>query len=177
MSTRWINAADVERVAEAVLVRHKIGRPPVDVDRIAELDGLRWEYADLAGVGGMYYNEGPGHGVATINAREHPLRQRFTKAHELAHHLLDGAGQIRAAGLGHLTLPSGYRGRDSHWAHDRFAAALLMPRAWIGAYMRDHGWKLERPQLVADIAREFRVSRRAAEVRLEKLGHIERSAS
>lgn len=170
---RYVTNEEVERLAELVLERHGVGESPVDVDLIAEREGLRFEYVDLAQVSGAYYYEGDGRGRAIISTAEHALRQVFSKGHELAHHVMDQPSVAQAAGYPYLQLPSGYRGRDSHWAHDRFAAALLMPRAWVGQYMRERGWKLERPQLVAEVARKFGVSRRAAEVRLEKLGHIQ----
>lgn len=162
----------IERLACDLLARHGLDAPPVNVDEIAQREGLNFEIADTAT--GHYYREPDGRGRALIPASEHPLRRRFTKGHELAHHLLDEPREVHAEGYRHLQLPSGYRGRDRHWAHERFAAALLMPRDWVGTFMRDQGWRLERGALVVRVARTFDVSRAAAEVRLRELGHIER---
>lgn len=163
----------VERLADRILERNGVASPPVDVDLISEREGLAFEYADFRAASGAYYSEGPGRGRAIISSGEHPLRQVFSKAHELGHHMIERPENARMAGIEYVQLPAAYRGRDRHWAHEFFAACLLMPRRWIGMYMRDRGWQLERPQLVDDVARRFGVSRRAAEVRLCELGHIE----
>jgi len=47
-----------------------------------------------------------------------------------------------------------------------------MPRDWVGQFMRDRGWQYERARLVVEAAREFNVSRGAAEVPLRELGHV-----
>lgn len=170
---RYVSFERVEALADLVLERSGITRPPVDVDAIADRAGLRYELVELARVSGAYYYEGEGRGRAYISSSEHPLRQVFSKAHELGHHLMDEPTVARAAGYPFLQLPTGYRGRESHWAHDWFAACLLMPRAWVGEYMRERGWRLDRDPMIADVARRFGVSRRAAQVRLERLGHLE----
>jgi Zn-dependent peptidase ImmA (M78 family) len=164
----------MENLALTVLARNGVASPPVDIDLVAEREGLRFESMKLHQVSGAYYRGSLGEGKAFISEDEHPLRQVFTKAHELCHHILDEPTVSVAAGFPNLQLPTGYRGRTSHWLHDRFASALLMPAPWIGSFMRERGWKLERDALVATIARSFGVTPRAAEVRLEILGHIER---
>lgn len=164
----------VELAATRVLTRHAISAPPVDVDWIAEREGLRFEYLDLDRISGAYVREGERRGCAFISSREPPLRQRFSKAHELAHHLFDEPVISHAAGYPALRLPIGYRGRERHWAHEMFAACLLMPRAWVGTFIRDRGWMLDRFPQITETARIFHVSRNAAEVRLRELGHIER---
>lgn len=163
----------IERLALALLERNGVAHPPVDIDLIADREGLAFEYAEFRTASGAYYAEGPGRGRAIISSSDHPLRQVFSKAHELGHHMIERPENVRIAGFQYVQLPAAYRGRDRHWAHEFFAACLLMPRGWIGSYMRERGWKLERPQLIADVARRFGVSRRAAEVRLNELGHIE----
>ncbi len=94
--------------------------------------------ADVAPVSGGYFCDLDGHSHAIISSRERPLRQRFTKAHELGHHILDQAvTPVR------ILQPSAYRKTNSprHWAQEYFAASLLMPRPWIANLVRDtHGW-------------------------------------
>jgi len=170
---RWASGEDMERLAEGVLARRGLYAPPVNVDEVANACGLDYQLVDLERLSGGYLRDPDGRGHAMIAARDHRLRQRFTKAHELAHHLLDEPASVSVVGMEYLQLPSGYRGRDRHWAHERFAAALLMPRDWVGQFMRDRGWQLERDRLIVAFARAFDVSRNAAEVRLRELGHIE----
>lgn len=165
----------MERLAERVLDNRRVFTPPVNVDEVANACGLDFQLVDLLSLSGGYLRDPDGRGHAMIAAGHHRLRQRFTKAHELAHHLLDEESDVRIEGMPHLQLPSGYRGRDRHWAHERFAAALLMPRAWVGQFVRERGWQYEPKRMVVECARMFDVSRAAAEVRLRELGHIERN--
>lgn len=161
----------IERAAGLVLLRNRITEPPVDVDAVAENEGLRFEYMELTAVSGAYMREGVGRGCAFIAVHEPRLRQRFSKAHELAHHLFDDPVIAHAAGYPALRLPTGYRGgSERHWAHEFFAACLLMPRAWVGDVVR-YAYD-ERPQLITRVAQAFEVSERAAEIRLRELGHI-----
>lgn len=160
----------IEAAAALVLGRARQNAPPVDVDHVADREGLRFEYVMLASVSGAYLREGDERGCAFIAANEHPLRQRFSKAHELAHHLFDEPRYAHAAGYPALALPTGYRGKERHWLHERFAACLLMPRPWVGEYVRHH--YDDRARLIASLARTFQVTRAAAEVRLRELGHI-----
>lgn len=163
----------MELLAERVLARNRVWAPPVNVDEVANAEGLDFALEDLDSAYGAYVRGAGGRGHAFIAVGQHRLRQRFTKAHELAHHLVDEPERWHIEGMPELRIPSGYRGRDRHWLHERFAAALLMPRAWVGQFMRDRGWQYERPRLIAECARAFDVSRAAAEVRLRELGHIE----
>lgn len=169
---------EIEAFAWRVLFRNVVTAPPVNVDEVAQREGLNFEVDAFPDdrTSGFYFDEPNGRGRAVINARHHRLRQRFTKAHELAHHLIDEPVFVRATGMPYLQLASAHRGRGRHWAHERFAGALLMPRPWLGDFMRQKGWQLERDPLIVAVARAFDVSRAAAEVRLRELGYIERGA-
>jgi len=162
----------IERVADAVLERNAVFRPPVQVDVVAEAEGLRFEYVDLLSVSGAYHREGPRSGVAFISKRENRLRQRFSAAHELAHHLLDDPIMVSSLDHPALRLPAGYRGRGRHWGHEYFAGCLLMPRPWIGEVARHGSWTTH-ADLIVEVARRFDVSHAAATVRLRELGYVE----
>ncbi len=115
---------------------------------------------------GHYKPEGwEGKPLITYSPCEHPVRQRFTIAHELAHHV-----------LGH-----GERNRDtpeqfSMSYHDpkeieanKFAAELLMPTDVINAAIRVRDIKdLEK------LAKVFGVSKAAMKFRLKELGYVVR---
>ncbi len=175
MNSRPTSSEEIELLAELLLARHGVYAPPVNVDEVSNAEGLDFQLVELGALSGGYMRDNEGHGHAMIAAGEHRLRRRFTKAHELAHHLFDEPEIAYARGFPQLRLPTGYRGRDRHWAHQRFAAALLMPRSWLGIFVRERGWRLSRDTLVREIARTFDVSRSAAEIRLVELGHIERA--
>jgi predicted transcriptional regulator len=100
--------------------------------------------------------------VIALNAAEPRVRQRFTLAHEFKHILDD---QLAA-----LLYPPVYELTTKERAEavcDFFAAALLMPEAWVR-----HRWN-EGLRDVPRLARAFDVSRAAMLKRLLGLGLIE----
>jgi Zn-dependent peptidase ImmA (M78 family) len=162
------DAAD--RLAWEVLVRSGVTRPPVDVDATAAAEGMYFIPAGFdAFLGGAYCGDPPSRFIdrrpfAFIGSHQHPLRQRFTKAHELAHHLIDDR-RIEWVARMDLSLPQRYEGMDYHEAHEFFAASLLMPRRWVERF--DGGsW---RRRDVERLARQFAVTKIAAAVRVEEL--------
>lgn len=60
--------------------------------------------------------------------------------------------------------PTGYRGGGDMWAH-LVRSVSPEPRGWIGEYVRERGCPFYRDPTIADLARRFGVSRRAAQVR------------
>ena len=48
-----------------------------------------------------------------------------------------------------------------------------MPRIWVGQFIRERGWQLERRPLIAPVARMFGLSARVVEIRPRILGRIE----
>lgn len=148
----------VEDVCDAVLRRHDALEPPVDIDAIAAAEGLVFDLAPFVVLKGGYVGVLPdGRAHALIREADHPLVQRFTKAHELAHHLLDKVNEF----------PPGYLQRDRHALHERFAAALLMPRAWVDVVASE---ARARHELVARIAASCAVTWPAARLRVQELG-------
>lgn len=166
-----------ERLAWELLVRHGVERPPVDIDRIAAAEGMRFIPADFDTSLGAYsrifnpdaraaWARQP---FAMIGSHQHPLRQRFTKAHELAHHLIDEpTGWIARM---QLPLPTRYKGLNTyHLAHELFAASLLMPRPWVLAFFGAS--RRVRAGDVVRFADYFAVTKIAARARIYEL-HIE----
>lgn len=168
-----MRAETIAQIALEVLARQGQRTPPVDIDYVASGEGLVYILTDVERISGGYFCDLDGHGHAIISSRDHPLRQRFTKAHELGHHILD-----EAVAPVHILQPSAYRKTNSprHWAQEYFAASLLMPRPWVADLIRvTQGWGT-RDELIREVARRFQVSRAAAEVRLRELRHIDGSA-
>lgn len=164
-----------ERLAAECLARHGVWRPPVDIDAVAAAEGLRFVPIDFAECLGAYSSGAAGartswgrRPFAVIGSHQHPLRQRFTKAHELAHHLLDEpTGWVARMQL-HPPVPRGYKGDVYHEAHELFAASLLMPRPWVLSLV-----DRSRPMRHADVARiaqRFAVTKIAAGARIHELG-------
>lgn len=147
----------VEDLVDEILRRHDALEPPVDVDAIAAAEGLVFDVAPFVVLKGGYMGMLPdGRAHAFIREADNPLVQRFTKAHELGHHLIERE-----------TLPPGYLERDRHPLHERFAAALLMPRAWVDAIAA--AAHPDDRELVKRIASTCAVSWPAARIRLSEL--------
>src|SRR5713226_7311644 len=93
----------VERFAEEILERHQVRAAPIDVEEIARAEGLmflRMPFTVAAGAYvGVVRDDEPAQ--AFVGDRLSVPRRRFTMAHELAHHLIDG--QTRWLGRGELT--------------------------------------------------------------------------
>lgn len=166
-----------ERAAERILREHAISRHPVPVDRLARQMGLRLAFepfeGDLSGM--LYRDDGEGSPVIVVNSLNPKVRQRFTIAHELGHFVLHDD-------LLFIDKPVAVRFRDARSSlatnpeeieANRFAASLLLPKAWVVA---EADRRLARSPdiaseaLVDELARTFDVSRQAMELRLSGLG-------
>ncbi len=157
---------------------------PVDVEALAQRLGfvVRWRSLP-AGVRGTVGGE-EGHRVLVLN-RDYPFRteaeRRWAVAEELAHAVL-GHGTLVASeqpGAAPVLQEPARRAREREAR--AFAAELLMPAARVRqAFAREQAIILralgseERAHavrtVVADLAREFRVSQQAMRLRLAELG-------
>lgn len=116
------------------------------------------------GLAGMYQSR-EGVPVILVNSSVHPVRARFTLAHELGHHRL-GHG----AAVDRIVDP-GSRDRREVDAN-QFAAELLMPRAGIERWLDAAGPRTDLETLVR-LANDYGVS---CEVALHRLERIDRLA-
>jgi Zn-dependent peptidase ImmA (M78 family) len=171
--------AQAWKAAEAVLLKHKVRRAPVSIERIAR------SYADLVrrpledDISGALIPLSEDNWVILVNSLHHPNRQRFTIAHELGHLMLHRYKTPHA--------DRRFRLRDARSSEgsvleeiqaNQFAAELLMPRLLIMKELRhsnfehspaDDSESEEFEKLVRGLAKEFRVSRQAMTVRLSSL--------
>lgn len=155
------------RTANDVLDAHWDGGLPVNPEAIARAMGIEVCVADPREPdydpkesGHYLYREGD-RPLITYNYGEAPVRQRFTIAHEIGHHV-----------HGDLDAPRDTSEQFSARSHDpkevaanRFAAALLMPAAVVKQAVYGDG--------VTDLrvlAKKFGVSTAAMEFRLKALG-------
>lgn len=157
--------------AQALLVKHGVTGPPVPVERIARLEGARVEYAPLAQELSGLAHIRAGVPIIGINATHSAARQRFTLAHELAHVLLHRTELERAV---HVDKGSLRRDALAAAGVDRkeieanaFAAELLMPQAILADALRGQTVDLEDDEMIARIAKRFRVSETALRFRFE----------
>jgi Zn-dependent peptidase ImmA (M78 family) len=138
--------------------------PPLDLNWLAEWFGVEVEIRPLPKkVAGLYLHTDYGPHIV-LNADDSPERQRWTTAHELAHHVLSIGKRSAADALRIKTSESG----DDEDICDRFAAEILMPAALVrrkAAEVR-HG-RFDKAALLANM---FEVSIVAMRIRLRQLG-------
>ncbi len=155
------------RTAAHVLHAHWDGNLPVDPRAIATAMGVEVlalppsdpENGQPSESG--HYSFRNGRALITYNASDAPVRQRFTIAHEIGHHV---HGDIDAPR--DTTEQFSTRSRDPREAAaNRFATALLMPAALVKHMVLElHVYDLRR------LAKTFEVSTAAMEFRLKAVG-------
>lgn len=155
--------------AISLLAKHKVSRAPVPVEKIARGEGVQVFYTPLQGdLSGMALirNDVP---MIVVNSLHHPNRQRFTLAHELAHHVLHPTQlaskvHVDRAILRRDQLSS--TGKDaSEVEANTFAAEMLMPETLLSQHIED-GFDVDNEVEISKLARRFRVSTAALQFRL-----------
>ncbi|MGL5948226.1 MAG: ImmA/IrrE family metallo-endopeptidase [Aeromonas sp.] len=155
--------------ADQVLERYWNRQLPVDPRQIAQALGI-WTYARHSheldpGVSG-YAHYANGRQEIAFNVDESPTRQRFTIAHEIAHHLLGHT----LDGVYLLDNASHYRASTENEVEaqaNQFATQLLIPRQALQILIERRGIT----QLV-ELARALHVSEAAVYQRLQQLGWV-----
>ncbi len=160
------------QAARRVLSGFEIRMPPVPVERIVKSLGISLQYApfdeDLSGM--AFVRDGIR--IIGVNALHHPNRQRFSIAHELAHHELHAPtlhGEVHVDKTFRVLLRDDVaaQGVDSKEIEaNAFAAELLMPLDLLKPLIDPAGLDLEDDERVATLARRFRVSPSAMRFRL-----------
>jgi Zn-dependent peptidase ImmA (M78 family)/DNA-binding XRE family transcriptional regulator len=152
------------KAAQQLLAKTRTTHAPIPISQLAERCGVNVTPAQFSNeISGVLLDldNGP---VIGFNNAHHPVRQRFTIAHELGHFLLDHHDHfhIDLSDAGREGDPPGYNWHDERSANE-FAAQVLMPAALIvQAFEEDSN--LNR------IAKLFNVSREAMGWRLVNLG-------
>ena len=169
--------ADPDRAREAarsILREFGFSAPPVPVERIIKSRKIVLQYAPLEkDLSGMAYIK-DGVGIIGVNALHHPNRQRFSAAHELAHHVLHDE-EIRQA----VHVDKGIRVlfRDDISAlgiepmeieANAFASEMLIPEDLLAVALEGGGVDLEDEAAIEALARRFRVSPTAMRFRLTR---------
>lgn len=157
------------KTANDVLQAHWDGRLPVDPRAIAEAMGVEvkasspFDPENWRPTESGHYSYRDGRPLITYNLLDAPVRQRFTLAHEIAHHV-----------HGDIDAPRDTSEQFSAKSHDprevaanRFAAALLMPAALVKHLVLE-----KRKTDLFELAKTFGVSTAAMEFRLKAIGLI-----
>lgn len=153
----WTEAkAIAARQANRLRARHEGNHDfAFDTQIIADQPRLLIGVDDQIGVAGSSHWTGS-HWQILLNADDHPLRRRFTLAHEYKHIIDHG-----------LTIDPDLEEKIC----DHFAACLLMPKQKVIAAWTGH----DIPQRITDMAAVFAVSSQAMRYRLQELGLLERT--
>ena len=169
MTTR--NVSNARQHARDLIARFGIKTPPVPIERIAKDLGIRVQYAPFDGdLSGMAFIK-DATPIAGVNSLHHPNRQRFTLAHEVGHILLHRAlieseVHVDKGSLRRDTLASS--GVDPvEIAANAFASELLMPEGLLEPVLAGRAVDLEDDDLVASLAKRFKVSDAAMRFRLQ----------
>jgi Zn-dependent peptidase ImmA (M78 family) len=170
----------IENIAKNILTECDCFELPINVNKLVEKQGINLvehEFGeDIYGV--LVIKDGKY--TIGFNKNNHPVRQRFTIAHELGHYILghnkDGVNIDTLTRNYHSVQTVFFRNNDSstgEYMQEReanaFAAALLMPQDLLVE-------KLEKCRFNFDmdiLAKEFGVSTQAMAYRLSNLGLLD----
>lgn len=151
-----------------------VSAPPVPIERIIKSRKIVLQYAPLEeDLSGMAYIK-DGIGIIGVNALHHPNRQRFSAAHELAHHVLhaDAIQEAVHVDKGIRVLfrddVSSLGSEPMEVQANAFAAELLVPRELLAAALEGGGIDIEDEARVEALAKRFRVSPAAMRFRLSR---------
>lgn len=158
------NNAQMRASANQVLEAHSISLPPINIYQVLYSDEIPVDFWDFSSkVQGLYLNNATGLGIA-INANHHPVKKRFTAAHELKHHRHD-ADETEL-----LPCIDNDKDRKIEEFANRFAAELLVPVAMFQQVIVE----LQQTELltVTTLRRVFHVSYPTVVYRLHTLGYV-----
>ncbi len=168
----------IQDLATNLLAECGVDRLPVPVEAIARRCGAVVVQVDADDeLSGFLMRRPAAEGnLIGVNRAHHPLRRRFTVAHELGHMLLHTQEPLhvdRQTGVFLRNHVSSAGVERNETEANLFAAELLMPKEWV----LQHFAQRRDPQVVEDaelreLAKRFGVSQQAMTIRLANLGAI-----
>jgi Zn-dependent peptidase ImmA (M78 family) len=160
-------------IDELAVLREFKWSPPSKVEEAIRTLGIQYVEEPMEpGQSGFFARTRNGYRIG-VNSDDGPQRRRFTAAHELGHFVLHRDLLETGQHLDRLFDRSRYDNPSAPFSYshevqaNNFAAEFLMPANMVAQAFRECGG------LVDKIAERFRVSRRAAEIRLKTLKLIE----
>lgn len=169
MSFRRARYSKIEAMVLGLLDQHAQTKPPVRIERIAKDLGVELRSGDLGDVSGILVRQGSS-AVIGINGTQSLQRQRFTIAHELGHFLLhEGITNHvdKSYRVNFRSIESSQATNVEEIEANFFAASILMPKKMLDAQSAEEA--LDNDTSVANLARQFQVSRLAMSLRLANL--------
>lgn len=167
----------VEETVQQLLASQKLDKPPVPVERIARLQGVRIFLQSLDNsISGFLYRDS-NQAVIGINTHHPKVRQRFTLAHELGHFLLHQEEKVHVDHGFQIQLRDDLSSQgvdESEMEANLFAAELLMPKTFLEADLkRIRSLHIDDDAALANLARRYGVSMHALAIRLTALGYLD----
>lgn len=167
-----MSKAQAENLARRIL-EEEACMIPVDVIAVAAKYGISVSSLELEdSVSGMLVIKGE-RAIIGVNSANHPHRQRFTIAHELAHYLLHRHKSdlfIDGASIYYRDDRSS-KGTDFQEIDaNAFAGELLMPKHSVKQMLREGPIYFFDEASICQMADFFQVSVQAMMIRLERLG-------
>ena len=163
---------NARRASKALLVKHGITEPPVDVRLLAEREGITLESTDLEEEVSGFLIQGSERTFLGLNRHHAVVRQRFTIAHALAHHQLHAGDDdifiydmlvyFRGTGSKGPTAPVDLEA-------NAFAQALLMPAAFLKRDFTGRRIDVRDDTGMRQMAQRYHVSVAALTIRLVEL--------
>jgi Zn-dependent peptidase ImmA (M78 family) len=169
MKFRRARYSKIDAMVRGLLVQHQQTKPPVRIEKIAKDLGIEVRSGDLGDVSGVLVRN-DGSAIIGTNSTQSAQRQRFTIAHELGHFLLhEGIKEHvdRSYRVNFRSAESSQATNVEEIEANHFAASILMPAHMLDALSAEEA--LDNDDMVADLARQFHVSRLAMSLRLANL--------
>lgn len=161
----------MERRTEQLLLEAGVDTVPVPVKQVAAYLGIKIELADLGeDCSGVLVRNGD-RAVIGVNKEHHANRQRFSIAHEIAHFVLHKGDTYVDKGyrVHFRDLESGSGTKTEEMDANAFAAALLMPATRVRDFFYQQPFDLTEDDVLAMLAKKFKVSTQAMTYRLMRL--------
>jgi len=157
-----------EKVSELLSTLQMKSIEELDVDRVAEHLGIEVRVARLDGCAANIVGVGR-RAIVTVDQASSYGRQRYSIGHEIGHWIYDQGRGIYLCTNADLNNPwSGCnKANPIERRANRFAAELLMPRAWFREAARGQQVSFD---TVEELRKSFQTSRTSTAIRLVELG-------
>jgi Zn-dependent peptidase ImmA (M78 family) len=165
----------IRQTVNSLLEDNGITHPPVNIIEIARMLGADVRFVPFDDdVSGVLYRE-EDQVIIGVNESHHPFRKRFTIAHEIGHLQLHSE-QLYVDRKYTIQMRDGKSALavDPHEIEaNSFAAELLMPYQMILKSIRGITIDYEADDSIAELAKEYGVSKQAMTLRLINLGVVD----
>jgi Zn-dependent peptidase ImmA (M78 family) len=166
----------IQRDVDALLSRHSVNRPPVDIAEMAEKEGASISYERLEDDLSGFFVRGKTNFVIGVNKWHPDTRQRFTIAHELGHHFLHNFDDVHVDRAFRFRSPISAKAVDIEEIEaNTFAAWILIPERMLLSDIRSSGIDLQDDDRIQELAVRYAVSQQSMSFRILNLASRRRA--